>query len=259
MVNDKNFDQVFDKFSSRIKNQDKGHMREILIQEDLLADVLPNLLPSRQALDLGCGLGDMTVWLARQGFLGEGIDISAKMVEASQERVLAEQLAEQIKIRQASLWDVIDGEKAPHYDLVCLHAVLEWLAEPYQVPGKLLSLIKPGGFLSLTLYNRHRSVFDSLIKGNFSRIVQEDNFSGRHNSLTPPNPIIPEQILAKLTEAGFEIIRFSGLRCFYDYFAKESEPEQSLEDLLILERRYRNQSPFREIARYIHIIARRKI
>jgi S-adenosylmethionine-dependent methyltransferase len=62
-----------------------------------------------------------------------------------------------------------------------------------------------------------------------------------------------------LQAAGFEIIFQGGLRCFFDYLPDRKSLEvKRFEDLLTLERRYRTQPPFRDIARYVHFIARKK-
>jgi SAM-dependent methyltransferase len=41
--------------------------------------------PSK-ALDIGCGTGDNTIWLAKEGFEAFGIDLSSKAIEMAKER-----------------------------------------------------------------------------------------------------------------------------------------------------------------------------
>ncbi len=256
MSEDRNFDPVFEKFKRRIKNNDKGRLRGILIREDLQQYVSSFADKKLSVLDAGCGLGDMSLWLAEQGHQVEARDLSAKMIAHTEALAHEKNLKAQIHTAVGSAQQALCEGRI--YDLICLHAVLEWLAEPYAIPALLARSVAEGGFVSLTIYNMHRSVFNSLIKGSFRRVLQGD-FSGSSNPLTPPHPIVPERLREELEKAGFEIVFQGGLRCFYDYLPDRKSLEvKKLEDLLILERRYRAQPPFRDIARYVHFVARKK-
>ncbi len=251
---DRNFDEIFEQFHRRIKATKKGLLREALIREDLLATVLHGQVKPLQVLDTGCGLGDMSLWLAKRGHMVTATDISEKMVQHTRTAAQNEAVADHLEVMQMPLQLALNSGKK--YDLICIHAVMEWLAEPYAMLDSIPASLPTGGYLSLTIYNLHRSVFNSLIKGSFRKVMAED-FGGSSNAMTPPNPIEPEKLIDVLQKLGFSIELHAGLRCFYDYFSPKAKEEHSLDDVLTLERRYRKLSPYRDFARYVHFIARK--
>jgi S-adenosylmethionine-dependent methyltransferase len=255
MGHDRNFDEIFDRFQSRIKTNKKGLVREALIREDLLNHVLKDEAKKLSVLDSGCGLGDMSIWLAQKGHQVLATDISARMVEHAQAHAAELGLRDRITVRQQSAQEALQsGQK---FDLICIHAVMEWLHDPYALLPLIPASLNSGGYLSLTIYNRHRSVFNSLIKGDFKRILNGEDYAGSSNAMTPPNPIEPERVRDTLQALNMTIELQAGLRCFYDYFPNKVKDIHDFEDLLTLERRYRKLSPYRDFARYVHFIARK--
>ena len=251
---DRNFDDLFDRFQSRIKNSAKGRLRETMIREDLQA-FIPNFATSHlNILDAGCGLGDMSLWLAQQGHRLLATDISAKMVDTTRLRSFESRLNQNIEVRQQSLQDILGQDH--RFDLICIHAVLEWMGDPYSMLQLIPNCLRAGGYLSLTIYNRHRSIFNSLVKGNFRIALAEDFGSNNPHSMTPPQPIDPDRVRTMLLNLGFKIEVQAGLRLFYDLLPEQFKESCNYEDVLLLERRYRHLSPFKDLARYIHFIAR---
>lgn len=251
---DRNFDEIFEQFLRRIKATKKGRLREALIREDLQSTLGEALQGKLKILDAGCGLGDMSLWLAQQGHQVLATDISAKMVEHTRALAQEQGLSDRLQVQQLSVQDAL--ALGQDYDLICIHAVMEWLAEPYAMLPLIAPALAPGGRLSLTIYNLHRSVFNSLIKGSFRKVMAED-FAGISNAMTPPNAIEPEKVSVALHEQGLSLELQAGLRCFYDYFSPKAKEEHSLEDILTLERRYRKLAPYRDFARYVHFVARK--
>ncbi len=254
MAADRNFDEIFEQFQRRIKSSKKGLLREALIREDLLSVLGDRWGQKLRILDAGCGLGDMSLWLAEAGHEVLATDISEKMVEHTQSLAQQHGLSHRIKVEQKSVQEVLGSGQ--QFDVICIHAVMEWLAEPYEMLHLIPQSLLPSGVLSLTIYNLHRSVFNSLIKGSFHKVMAE-NFSGISNAMTPPNPIEPEKVQAILQGMGLTIELHAGLRCFYDYFSPKAKEEHSLEDVLTLERRYRKLAPYRDFARYVHFMAKK--
>jgi len=253
MSHDRNFDEIFDRFQSRIKTNKKGLIREALIREDLQSLVLRDPNKKLTILDSGCGLGDMSLWLAKQGHQIVATDISARMVEYTAQQAAELGLAGLITARQQSVQDALRSGQS--FDLICIHAVMEWLHDPYALLPLIPNSLNSGGYVSLTIYNRHRSVFNSLIKGDFNRILAGEDYAGSSNAMTPPNPIEPERVRDALQSLKMTIELQAGLRCFYDYFSNPLKDIHSFEDLMTLERRYRKISPYRDFARYVHFLA----
>lgn len=118
--------------------------------ESLAAWVEAGWLAPGRALDLGCGNGRNSVFLARHGFAVEGVDLSAKAVAWAREQ--AAQAGVNVTLHTRSVFDL---ELAPGaYDLVydsgCFHHIA-----PHRRPGyvqRVATLLKPGGHFGLTCF-----------------------------------------------------------------------------------------------------------
>jgi SAM-dependent methyltransferase len=81
--------------------------------------------PPGRALDLGCGTGTNTAYLARNGWQVLGIDFALRAVETARHRLVWEQLPGEIRLGDAAR----AGQSESGYDLVldigCLHGLGE--------------------------------------------------------------------------------------------------------------------------------------
>ena len=79
----------------------------------------------RRVLDLGCGYGETTAWLALQGARVDAVDISPRMVEVSR------QLAQRVGVAERVTFHVAPGEQLPFaaatFDAAFGHDVLHHL------------------------------------------------------------------------------------------------------------------------------------
>ena len=46
-----------------------------------------------------------------------------------------------------------------------------------------------------------------------------------------------------------------GVRCFYDYLPQKVRNDYLFEDIIEIEKRFRRQQPYLQMARYIHLLA----
>jgi len=256
MKGDRNFDELAGHFASRIYGGPKGQIRLAILQEDLLTRLPPqDSGKSWRILDAGCGQGQLSLWLAGLGHEMVLCDPSAEMLRGA-ETLFAQQLPQaKVEFIQSDVQNLsarLDGE----FDLVLFHAVLEWLAEPQQVFDYLLPFIRPTGLLSLLFYNRNSLVFRNLIRGNFRKVASND-YSGHRGSLTPANPLEPQQVYSWMSEARLNPIVTSGVRVIYDYMIRETAQQRSLQDVLEMERRVCRDETYIPLARYIHVLATR--
>ena len=129
-IRDRNFDDLSEKFSRKVYGGLKGDIRLAVIWRDLLA-VLP-LLESQaplRILDIGGGLGQLTVALAKLGHQVVYCDLSEQMLEAAQKLAVEAAVLDKIIWHQQP-YQALEGEDLGQFDLVMCHAVMEWLAEP---------------------------------------------------------------------------------------------------------------------------------
>lgn len=95
-------------------------------------------------LDAGCGKGDVTLHLAKQGWHGTALDISAKAVETAQASLRS---YPQIKVTQGT----IEESKGGKYNLILLFDVIEHIANDKALLDAAANLEIPGAYLMITL------------------------------------------------------------------------------------------------------------
>ncbi|PID44731.1 MAG: tRNA uridine 5-oxyacetic acid(34) methyltransferase CmoM [Proteobacteria bacterium] len=256
-MSDRYFDELADKFARKIYNNKKGEIRLGVLWQDMLTN-LPGLSGGQplRILDAGAGMGQIALRLAELGHCVTLVEPSEKMMQYAQQHIeTADVESGKIQTCCIPIQDM-PAEWSGQFDIVVCHAVMEWLSEPFGILPKLLAMLKPGGHLSLMFYNRHSVILRNLIKGNFKK-VNSGEFSGYKNSLTPTNPIEPEEVYRCLNDHGMSIKSRAGIRVFSDYLSREVSDARSLEDTLELEKKFCHQEPWVSIARYIHLVAER--
>ena len=249
---DQNFDPLIDKFKDRIYGGIKGEWRLQLLQEDLLE------LHQRETMDIwdaGCGLGQLALWFAKEGHALTCCDISYKMLEETK-RVFREA---ELEASFAKLPAQQMAAQIPRQDLVLFHAVIEWLADPLETLKGVSGRVKPGGYLSLLFFNYHSFVYRNALRGGWCIpfVGDESAWYGKGKKLTPPYPQKPEVLTAWLAEHGYEIKVQTGIRVFHDYMNKGTLEETDIDELMKLEYRYCREPVYRDMGRYIHILARK--
>jgi 2-polyprenyl-3-methyl-5-hydroxy-6-metoxy-1,4-benzoquinol methylase len=108
-----------------------------------LALVLEFAAPRALILDAGCATGDFLA-LAEGIFESYGLDVSTGAIEEAKRRLpeIAERLrATSLENHQADL---------PLFDAICLWDVIEHVREPVAACQRLLSILKPGGYLFIS-------------------------------------------------------------------------------------------------------------
>lgn len=246
-------DRIFDGLSSRFgrkiyqNNDPRGAIRLHITQDDLLTH-----LPQKpmRVLDAGGGMGQMSQWLAEQGHEVTLLEPSEEMIEAAKNNLKD---VSTVQFIQSTIQDFHTEEK---YDLIIIHAVLEWLAQPLETLQGLLQHLKPNGYLSVMFFNQTSKEMRHLLGGDLSAVLDNRIASNGHNGLAPISPLLPQTVVDWLPQAHLELVAWSGVRCFYDYSHPEVRKKMELDQVLTLERRYSQQEPWRSIARYQHMICK---
>lgn len=250
---DRNFDGIGAHFQNKIYNSPKGVIRLRVLEADL-AETLPELshIPGT-ILDAGCGQGQFSLQLAQQGHEMVLSDLSQEMVEQARKNFVDQDLnATFLHHPIQSLPKQLDTR----FDLILNHAVLEWCEDPQRILNTLISLLKPGGTLSLMFYNIHGIRLRNLVRGNLKK-VKSNQFEGDPGSLTPINPLNPAEVTQWINDARLTILSHTGVRTFYDLMDATPRKKIPFEDILEQELALRHQPPYRDMGRYIHLICRK--
>lgn len=113
--------------------------------EALLTEV--GLAPGMRAADLGCGIGTVSRWMARQvGETGEiiGVDLSEAQLEVARNEAARQGLAS-LRFQQAGVYDT--GLPRAHFDLVYCRFLLCHVGDPAAGVREMRALLKPGGMI----------------------------------------------------------------------------------------------------------------
>jgi methyl halide transferase len=96
-----------------------------------------------RALEIGCGTGTNSVWLARQGFEVTGIDVAPRAVERAEK--LAHAVGTDVRFMVADVGHLpdLDGPFAFFFDRGCYHAVRR--GAPEQYARSVARQLGPGG------------------------------------------------------------------------------------------------------------------
>ncbi|CUS48908.1 MAG: S-adenosylmethionine-dependent methyltransferase SmtA [Idiomarinaceae bacterium HL-53] len=236
------------RFTRNIYGTLKGEIRTRVLQADL--DPLANQQPM-QVLDIGAGGGQIGAWLAQFGHTITHVEPSADMLQEAQTRHAELGVMEQFTYVADTLQGFLPS--ATTYDLVQCHAVLEWLDDPFDALQRLLTAVKPGGWLSLMFYNVEAKRFANLVYGNFD-YVRANLQVKKKVRFSPTQPLKIQVVKDWIAQTNLTLCVHSGVRCIHDYL-RHPEKLQAAE-LIQEELAFRQIEPYRTLGRYQHFLLR---
>ncbi|WP_038908115.1 tRNA uridine 5-oxyacetic acid(34) methyltransferase CmoM [Dickeya oryzae] len=256
-MQDRNFNDIADKFARNIYGTTKGRLRQAVLWQDL--ETLLTRLPSQplRILDAGGGEGPMSRRLAALGHQVLLCDLSDEMITRAHDAACEEGVADNMRFVRCAAQD-IGAHLSQPVDLVLFHAVLEWVAEPQHALRALTDCLAPGGALSLMFYNHQALVMRNMVLGNFG-YVEAGMPKRKRRSLSPDHPLDPPQVYQWLAELGLQLSGKTGIRVFHDYLQNKQQQIDDFDQLLALEQRYCRQEPFVSLGRYIHVMAHKHV
>lgn len=119
--------------------------------ENLVSYVDKGLFGKGRALDIGCGNGRNSIYLAKQGFEVDGIDFSRASIEWAHQKAYEENVT--VNFLNQSIFDfqVQHSSYDFVYDSGCLHHIKPHRRNQYI--KKIVDILRPGAFFGLTAFN----------------------------------------------------------------------------------------------------------
>ena len=248
---DRNFDDLAERFSRTIYATPRGQLRLMALEQDF-SDCKVDIA-DKQILDIGGGQGQFSLSLARQGGDINLCDISDEMLRLAEDLFDAESLP--LTARSGRLQDV-DSIFPGQFDIVLNHAVLEWLEHPFEALPVLASKVKAGGWLSLMFYNLHGHQWRQIMNGR-THAPDSANPRLRKEGNAPQHPLNPDDIESAITDLGFELIRWRGIRCVHDHMHQKIRERIGQDAVNRSDLETGLQEPHRRLGRYVHFLLRK--
>lgn len=257
MNQDRNFDDISAHFEKKIYGGLKGEIRLAVLRHDIFGWVKSwqqtHNRPLR-VLDVGAGLAQISIELAKDGHDVTINDISANMLEIAKQN--AGEAAQNITWHTCP-YQQLDDKLTGKYDLILCHAVLEWLVEPKLIMDFfdrwLVDDVAEKGVLSLCFYNPASFVYRNLVMGNFNLLHNKD-FKADNGSLTPNHPVAKDEVIAWIGDHHYQILHTSGLRVFHDYSPLKRGGHTNPQAVIDMEVAYSGQDPYKWLGRYLHFL-----
>jgi len=141
--------RVYEKFHEHIRLQNKVVTKENFTYKEIIS-VLNNTFPllvGKKVLDIGCGSGSLTFYIAKQGFKVLGLDISQRAVKCCKLN------AKILKLVKKTHFEVADfPEKFPKgkFDLVICSEIIEHIQKDNECLSKIHNLLSKNGILIIS-------------------------------------------------------------------------------------------------------------
>ncbi len=248
---DRNFDDLAARFSRTIYATPRGQLRLLALAQDFRDLAIP--LQDAKVLDIGGGQGQFSLQLAKQGANISLCDVSQEMLTLAQDLFAAEELP--LSSQCCSLQET-SSTFPQQYDIVLNHAVLEWLENPFDALPMLAARVRPGGWLSLMFYNLYGHEWRQLMNGR-THAPKDANPRLRREGNAPQHPLDPDAIEQALTQLGFSVQRWRGIRCIHDHMHQKIRERIGQEAVNKSDLEVGLQEPYRRLGRYVHFLARR--
>lgn len=250
---DRNFDDLSNRFNRTIYQTLRGQLRLKALECDFVDYQL--IKPNTQLLDLGGGQGQFSLWCAQQGANITLYDISQSMLNQAIE--CFDHAGLPIQTRITSLQDAhsVDNKQ---YDVVCNHAVLEWLEEPFQALPHLMNFVKPNGYLSLMFYNESGHHWRQLMNGR-THAPHGANQRLRQEGNAPQHPLNVLEVIQALENSGMQCLRWRGIRCIHDHMHQKIRDRIGQEAVIQSDLEIGLQEPFKHLGRYVHVLLKKTI
>lgn len=234
----------------------RGRVRTAVVQRHLL-EVLESVESmSLRVLDVGCGDGRDSAWLANIGHWVVGYDTSSEMIERARAEYCraADSLSGALEFRQGTEREALDAFGTDSFDLVLSHGVIMYDSDPRSFIARHLALVSRNGVLSLLAKNADALVHRAAREASLEEALQllDDSRSPGHLGVSTYAQSVQE--LADIAFAeGATVRSWAGVRMFTDTPTDIIEAADD-EKVIELEWLACRRDPHRRVAALLHVL-----
>jgi SAM-dependent methyltransferase len=212
-----------------------------------------------RVLDVGGGSGMFAVPLARLGHDVTVVDPSADALATLRRRADTAGVGALVHGLQGDgdlLHEVLPSAGVEGFDLALCHYVLEVVDDPAVTLGEISRALRPGGQVSVATANRAGAVLGRAVAGHpveaLALLEDREPASARSK---PARRFSPDDMLALVDGAGLRPGPWRGISVVADLLEATSGADPAA--VRALELTLAEQSPFRDIATGLHVLATR--
>lgn len=227
-----------------------------------LQEFLPHATRGLRALDLGAGTGALAVRLAQLGFHVTLLDVSSRMLDIAQHNALEARVGELITLKHGEAGQLANLFEPESFDVILCHNVLEFVDHPSDVlraagrvlrdTSSIISILvrnQPGEVMKAALLNGDLAAAERNLTAEWG---DESLYGGKVRLFSAGD------LRGMLVAMSFAVIVERGVRVISDFLPPKVSRTDQYERIFELERKLGAQSEFAAIARYTHLLARRK-
>jgi 2-polyprenyl-3-methyl-5-hydroxy-6-metoxy-1,4-benzoquinol methylase len=228
----------------------------------LLISQLREHVPDRalKVLDAGGGAGRFAVRLARDGHDVMLLDQSEGML--AQARAAAEETGVRVRFLESTIEEASDLLDDEQFDVVACHNVLEYVVNLSETLQSLVEWVRPDGILSLVVHNTVAlPLWCAMHELNFEEALNSlgiKTWRGRFSDSA--RAFEPGELRELVERAGMTVREVYGLGVVSAYIPDEEVKfaEERIDRLEELERQLGGLSPYKDMARHLHLVAARQ-
>jgi 2-polyprenyl-3-methyl-5-hydroxy-6-metoxy-1,4-benzoquinol methylase len=214
-----------------------------------------------RVLDVGGGSGNFAVPLARLGHDVTVVDPSADALATLRRRAENAGVAERVHGTQGDgdlLHEVLPAAgDGGGFDLALCHSVLEVVDDPAVTLTEIARALRPGGQVSVATANRAGAVLARVLSGHpvEAKALLEDRDPAPGRAKPVRRRFAPTELLGLVEAAGLQARPWRGVSVVADLLdaASGADPDA----VRALELALAEQSPYRDIAAGLHVLAER--
>lgn len=238
----------------------KGQIRYELSARNLF-NHLPDGKPLR-TLDAGGGNGIDSLRLAKSGHTVDLVDTSLSMLHDLQASAPLPGVGNAVKTHSFDIREIRKRFAADSIDLLLCHNVIQYSDDWEDLLNAMLTPLASGGTFSLMTRNKHAVPYDASLDDyeldELPALLDEPH--GKSGVFDADISFFTTGFLSEwLKQHGLSVIADYGVFCLYNHYSVLANYDGSanVDKLLALENHLGRQSPYKDTARYIQIIAQK--
>jgi S-adenosylmethionine-dependent methyltransferase len=238
----------------------KGRIRYELSTQNLFKHLPEKKL--LRTLDAGGGNGVDSLRFAKMGYPVDLVDTSLAMLRDFTKHVELSNVGQAVNTHSFDIREIKKRFHADSFELLLCHNVIQYSDDWEDLLSSMFSPLAKGGIFSLLTRNKHAVPYDTSLEdyelGDLPKLLAEPQ--GKSGVFDADISFFTVAFLSNwLEQHGFRVLADYGVFCLYNHYSVSTQYEDpaTVAKIQALEKHLGSQSPYKETARYLQIIAQK--